>query len=111
MEAYRWAEKNTRRRSDNRDSAIKNINEPTPVIFICQVEVLSVTKVCQKNFTYVLKRHKNIKRPWPWKIPNFFFCTHNPPLLALIKKYLKNTVAAVLLVRSTLPLESTNTAR
>lgn len=91
MEAYRWAEKNTRRRSDNRDSAIKNINEPTPVIFICQVEVLSVTKVCQKNFTYVLKRHKNIKRPWPWKILYFiiFFLYPQSPAVSVNKEIFK----------------------
>lgn len=58
MEVYRWAEKNTWRRSDNRDAAIKNINEPTPIIFICQVQVLSVFKVWQKNDTYVIKSHR-----------------------------------------------------
>ena len=58
MEAYRWAEKNTWRRSDNSDATIKNINKPTQIIFICQVQVLSVTKVCQKNDTYVVKRHR-----------------------------------------------------
>lgn len=65
----------------------------------------------KKNDTYLIKGQRKRQTFMTIKNSPFFFCTHNPPLLALIKKYLKNTVAAVLLVRSTLPLESTNTAR
>ena len=78
MEAYRWAEKNTWRRSDNRDAAIKNINEPTPIIFICQVQVLSVTKVCQKIYTYVIRINRKRQTFMTLKNSLFFLYPQSP---------------------------------